>query len=251
MKTRQNFLNAPFDQFDLAETATIIGRTRAEESFRYVVTPNADHVVRLNRDTWLRPAYDAAWLTLCDSKPIWAFARMRSRALGYVTGSDLTVELFRSAIQQGDRIALIVSSEDVVKDLRAAYPQLDFRAHIPPMGLVANPAAQRACIDFVVESGARIVFLAVGAPQSELLAYRLSRHPAARGVGLCVGASLEFLVGAKKRAPIWVRKCGMEWLHRLMTDPKRLWRRYVYGTLPLLALFAREAGQTEDRRLGG
>ncbi|MDY6962423.1 MAG: WecB/TagA/CpsF family glycosyltransferase, partial [Pseudomonadota bacterium] len=72
---------------------------------------------------------------------------------------------------------------------------------------------------------------------------RLLRHPHARGIGLCVGASLEFLVGTKRRAPRWMRSLGLEWLHRMLSDPRRLWRRYCYGVVPLLALFSREIAQ--------
>lgn len=238
--SRDDFLNVPFDQIDQDTALSLMDTAHPSTPFRYVVTPNADHVVRLNRTPALRPYYDDAWMTLCDSKPISLFARTRSRPMTHVPGSDLTVSLFRSVIRHGDRIALIVGNEKVAADLRAAYPGIDFRTHVPPIGLWTNAKAQQDCVDFVVQERGRFTFLAVGSPQAEKIAHMISQHGDATGIGLCIGASLEFLVGAKKRAPLWMQRLSLEWLHRLASDPKRLWRRYVYGVAPLLALFVRE-----------
>ena len=240
MRPRQYFLNTPFDSIEHDAVVTLMAQADPGARFRYVVTPNADHVVRLNSDPSLRMFYDAAWLTLCDSRPISLFARSRSRQMTHVTGSDLTVSLFQSVIGPGDRIAVIASGEKVVNDLRAAFPGVDFRVHIPPMGLWSNPDAQRDCIEFAVRERGRFLFITVGAPQSEKIAYLVSQQPSATGIALCVGASLEFLVGTRKRAPSWMRRMSLEWLHRLATEPKRMWRRYVYGVVPLVRLFSIE-----------
>ena len=239
-RPRQYFLNAPFDLIEHDAVVEMIAKSDPAGRFRYVVTPNADHVVRLNREPDLRPYYDSAWLTLCDSRPISLFARTRSRKVTHVTGSDLTVSLFRLVVKAGDRIALIAGGEQVVDDLRLAYPDVDFRVHIPPMGLWTNPQAQHDCVEFALREGGRFLFITVGAPQSEKIAYLLSQQPSATGIALCVGASLEFLVGTRKRAPFWMRRLSLEWLHRLASDPKRLWRRYVHGFVPLMMLFSVE-----------
>ena len=238
--SRQYFLNVPFDQIEQTSAVALIGAADPTARFRYVVTPNADHVVRLNKEPGLRAYYEDAWMTLCDSRPISLFARARSRSMTHVTGSDLTVRLFRSVVRRGDRIVLIVGNEKVAADVTAAYPDIDFRIHIPPSGLWKNYEAQQECVQFVLRERARFAFIAVGSPQSEKIANMISRCPSASGVGLCVGASLEFLVGTKTRAPLWMQQMSLEWLHRMASDPKRLWRRYVYGALPLLALFAQE-----------
>jgi len=252
-RPRQYFLNAPFDLIDHDSVVELIALAEPAAPFRYVVTPNADHVVRLNREPELRPYYDNAWLTLCDSRPISLFARTRSRAMPHVTGSDLTVSLFQRVIRPGDRIAIIASSQQVVSDLRRAYPDVDFRAHVPPLGLWTNPRAQYDCVEFALRERGRFLFITVGAPQSEKIAYLLSQEPSATGVGFCVGASLEFLVGTRKRAPYWMRRLSLEWLHRLATDPKRLWKRYVHGAVPLLMLFSVELrkGRTDGSLPGG
>lgn len=243
VKPRRMFLGAPFD---LKSQSTVLAMLRDNPpvgSFRYVVTPNVDYVVRLKSDEVLQKCVRDAWLSVCDSRPICALARLLSLKLPLVTGSDLTQELFRQVIGKGDRICMIAPNHDVVARLRASYPDVDFRALVPPMGVLDDAQAMQECVDFVVQAQARFVFLAIGSPQSDILAHRLARHPHARGIGLCVGASLEFLVGTKRRAPRWMRSLGLEWLHRMLSDPRRLWRRYCYGVVPLLALFSREIAQ--------
>jgi exopolysaccharide biosynthesis WecB/TagA/CpsF family protein len=95
------------------------------------------------------------------------------------------------------------------------------------MGLRNNAAARRAAAAFIAESGARFSFIAVGSPQQEMIAAEVRAIPGAVGTSLCVGASLEFLTGEVKRAPRLVQRLSLEWAHRLLSDPKRLWRRYL------------------------
>jgi exopolysaccharide biosynthesis WecB/TagA/CpsF family protein len=238
--SRSEFLGAPFDDLEFGEVLELLSRRESDDQFRYVVTPNVDHVVRLNQSPELLHLYDHAWLSLCDSKPIGLLAKLLSLRLTHVTGSGLTVAVFRSVIRPGDHVALIAANEKIVSDVRAAFPQVVIRAHIPPMNVSADKAAFQRCIDFVTEGHDRFVFLAIGSPQSEKIAFEISRDPKARGVGFCIGAGLEFLVGRKKRAPRWVQSIGMEWLHRMLSEPRRLWRRYMGSMLPLARLFAAE-----------
>ena len=245
---RRHFLGAPFDYLSEQTVIDMIAQSEITAPFRYLVTPNVDHVVRLKKDRELYKYYDGAWMSLCDSRPITGLAYLRSSRLPLVTGSDLTAVLFGSVIRSGDLITLIAANEEIFHAMEAAYPSVRFRAIIPPQGVLNNRAALDACIDFVVREESRFVFIAIGSPQSEKIAYELSRHPDARGIGFCVGASLEFLVGAKKRAPRWMRVASLEWLHRLMTDPKRLWRRYAGAAIPLMGLFFEEVGSSRRRR---
>ena len=237
---RRHFLGAPFDCFAQQAVLGLISECEATTSFRYLVTPNVDHVVRLRRNRDFYKYYQAAWLSLCDSRPIATLAHLRSLNLPLVTGSDLTALLFAAVVKDGDLITLVAANDKVVRDMETAFPAVRFRAIIPPEGVWSNSAALNSCIDFVVAEKARFVFIAIGSPQSEKIAYELSQHPEARGVGFCVGASLEFLVGTKKRAPLWMRHVSLEWLHRLATDPKRLWRRYAGAVIPLAGLFLEE-----------
>ena len=115
----------------------------------------------------------------------------------------------------------------MVDDLRSMYPHITWHHHAPPFGILKNPIAQSETIEFIEGCPAGLVFLAIGSPQSEIICATLATRRRAKGVALCIGASLEFITGVKKRAPPWMRRLRLEWLFRLISEPRRLWRRYL------------------------
>lgn len=246
---RLHFLGVPFDRIAFDDVVKLIADTRDESRFRYIVTPNVDHIVRIASQRELTIYYENAWLTLCDSKPAAMLARAVPLVLPRVTGADLTSCLFGLVIRDGDRITLIAPNQDVVEQMRIKYPRLQIRAHVPPYGILDNPVELQRCVDFVVQEKADFVFLAIGSPQSEKIAYEISRDERATGICLCIGAALEFMTGMKKRAPRWMSRAGLEWLHRLASDPKRLWRRYLFSVLPLVRLGVGEILRSWTSRL--
>lgn len=238
-----------FDCVDLESVLARIEVARAGGRFAYIVTPNVDHVVRNQALLGLGASYDGAWLTLCDSMPLTVIAKLLGHELPRVTGSDLTQQVFSKLLRKGDRLALVASHQEVVDRLRALYPQLRIRAWIPPFGVKDDPIELRKCADFLLAERNDFVFLAIGSPQSEAIAHALSKHDRSSGIGLCIGASLEFLTGFKRRAPRWMSAVGLEWLHRLGTDPRRLWPRYVSSVVPLIRLVALELRLKRERLL--
>ena len=149
--------------------------------------------------------------------------------------------LFHAEIKPGDKVVLIAPYAAVGEAMARTFPAVDFHWHVPPQGVLDDKAALRACVDFAARCRPDYVFIAIGSPQSELIAHELSKIPGATGVGICCGASLEFIVGLKQRAPMLMQRLGLEWLHRLLSDPRRLWRRYVFAFGPLLGLTLQEA----------
>ena len=228
---RETFLDVAFDVLLPAELASQIEAISSDSPFQYLVTPNVDHLVRLHRRgadvRGLAEAYRRADLCICDSKVLARLAKWRGVALPVVPGSDLTASLFESAIKDGDRIAIVGGDAAMLNDLRARYPKVRFAQHCPPMGLMRDPAARRAAAEFIAAEQARFTFICVGSPQQELIAAEASRIEGGRGMAFCVGAALEFVTGRTKRAPRLARRLGLEWAHRLVTDPRRLWRRYL------------------------
>jgi len=224
------FLGIDFDPLDMETTERWLAERPADAPFAFIVTPNVDHVVKLDqapRDAEIWQAYDAAALRLCDSRIVAKLARMRGRALAVVPGSDLTAHLVTRIAAAGDCLCLIGGDEAMLADLRALRPDLDIVQHVPPMGMLRKPDAMAAAAAFVRDAKARFTLLAVAMPQQEILALRVAEAGGAVGVGLCIGASLDFLTGRKARAPLWMRRASLEWLHRLASEPKRLWRRYL------------------------
>lgn len=223
-----DFLDLRFDRLDAGEAVRAIAARDPAAPFAYVVTPNVDHVVRLlcNRsDLW--PAYRRAWLTLCDSRILAKLAARAGIRLPVVPGSDLTKTMFLETMGRDDRIAVVGGTVGLADDLRARYGFTQLLHYNPPMGFNSDPVERARAADFVVGAQARYTFLAVGSPQQEVLAHDVVRTGQARGLGVCVGASLEFLVGMQTRAPRLVQELALEWLYRLASDPARLWRRYL------------------------
>jgi N-acetylglucosaminyldiphosphoundecaprenol N-acetyl-beta-D-mannosaminyltransferase len=221
------FLGSRFDTGSIEEAVcNILAETRG--SFKYVVTPNVHHMVRLLEDpTTMQPLYARAWRVFCDSRVLSCLAWFSGRMLPVITGSDLTAHVIARAAEQGLTIALIGPTAAACAALGDRYPGLNVVFHTPPMGFIKSEHEVQKCVDFVARTQAPLIFLALGMPQQEILASCIADHPQARGVGLCIGASIDFLTGKERRAPLWLQKVGLEWLYRLLSDPRRLASRYL------------------------
>lgn len=238
-RLRINLAGTPFDLIDHAVLHRLLSSRSPEDSFEYVVTPNVDHVVRNHRNSL--PAYSEAWLSVCDSRVLAMLARLVGiKFPEVITGSDLTDWLLRNAVSSGDVVVIVGCDEGSVLQLRSRFTAIEIHHINPPMGFIRDSALVGRVVDFVTQHPARFTFLAVGSPQQEILASAIKRQ-GAKGIGLCVGASLLFAAGAERRAPSWVQRLSMEWLFRLVNNPRRLWRRYLIGCpaiLPIIGCLA-------------
>lgn len=238
MRSRRRAL--PIDDYELdgfVREAEAFG----SERYAYVVTPNADHLLRLQREPEFRRAYAQAAYILFDSRFLAHLLRLtRGLRLPVCTGSDLTGALLDKLARPQDRILLIGGSVEQAARLAARYDLHNLAHYNPPMGFAADPRAVEACLDFIeARSPFRFCFLAVGAPRQEMLALRLRQRGRARGLVLCIGASVDFLTGKQTRAPLWMQTLGLEWLHRLCQNPARMARRYLWEGPQLLAMLGR------------
>lgn len=206
-----------------------------------IATLNLDHVVKLRRNPAFLRAYRAHSHVVADGNPIVWMAHLAGRKdVALVPGSELIAPVAALAARLGMPLAFLGSTETVLRaaaaQLEADHPGLKVAACLaPPYGFDPESAAADALLDEVAASGARICLLALGAPKQELLAARgIARHP---GMGfLSIGAGLDFIAGHQTRAPVWVRKIAMEWLWRMLSNPKRLARRYLDCALVLPSL---------------
>ena len=216
------------DDFDLnrfLSEAANFGQHR----FGYVVTPNVDHLIRYHEDAEFRTLYRDAAYVLMDSRFCARILRLlKGVRLPVCTGSDLSEKLLSSVVEPTDRIVILGGSAEQISKLIGIYGLQNVRHHNPPMGFIADPMAIEECLQFIEREGPfRFCFLAVGSPQQEMVAHYLHARGAARGLALCVGASLNFVTGVEKRAPQWMQRLSLEWLHRLIQDPARLAGRYL------------------------
>jgi N-acetylglucosaminyldiphosphoundecaprenol N-acetyl-beta-D-mannosaminyltransferase len=211
----------------------------------WIVTPNLDHLRLLTRDAGLRALYARADLSVADGMPlVWACRLQRTPVPGRVAGSDLIWSLSAAASERGLSVFLLGgdpgTADEAAARLRSLWPTLRVAGTAcPPPGFEHQDGAVDELARRLVAARPDLVYVALGTPKQELLIDRLrATLPAAWWMG--VGAGFTFVAGRVPRAPGWIRKLGLEWLHRLLHEPRRLARRYLVDDLPFgAALMAR------------
>jgi len=215
---------------------------------RFVVTPNVDHIVMLQGNGDFLKAYRQADLVLADGWPVVWASRTAGQALPeLVPGSDLVPALFlaastafRSAGESGDgsdgkplRVFLLGAAPGVAaraaRRIESDWPGVQVVCqYSPPLGFENDDAETAFILERIAEARPDVLVVGLGAPKQELWVHRHQTRIHA-SVALCVGATIDFLAGQRQRAPLWMRRCGIEWLHRMLSEPRRLIRRYLRG----------------------
>ena len=196
-----------------------------------VATLNLDHVVKLSGDETFQAAYAAHTHVTADGNPIVWLSRLAGQDVSLVPGSELVKPLVALAATHEIPVAFFGATQDVLKatvaELHFHYPSLQVvLCYAPPMGFDPEGASADAGIAAIAASGARLCFLALGAPKQEIFAARAHMVLPQAGF-ISVGAGLDFIAGTQRRAPSWVRAIAAEWFWRLLSDPKRLGKRYA------------------------
>jgi N-acetylglucosaminyldiphosphoundecaprenol N-acetyl-beta-D-mannosaminyltransferase len=201
------------------------------ESCRYVVTPNVDHAVLFQDRADLRAAYADAALVLADGAPIVLASRLLRRPLPErVAGSDLVPQILDSANKP--LTVFLLGAAPGVAEVAAARTEIRWPnvkvvgCYSPPLGFEHDDAENKRILAAIAESQADLVVVGFGAPKQELWVHAHRRALQAKVV-LCAGATIDFLAGNRERSPVWMRRAGLEWLHRLATEPRRLAGRYA------------------------
>ncbi|QDT66165.1 WecB/TagA/CpsF family glycosyltransferase [Calycomorphotria hydatis] len=201
---------------------------------RFVVTPNVDHLVQLHEGGPLCEAYEHANLVTADGAPIVAASRMFGKPLPErVTGSDLVPDLFNlTSAEQPLRVFLLGAAPGVAE--RAAENVHQRWPHVkvvgtdsPPLGFEKSEKESARILGLVRDASPDVLVVGFGAPKQELWVNK-HRELLDTRVALCVGATIDFLAEEKARAPIWMQKLGIEFLHRVVTEPRRLFARYAH-----------------------
>lgn len=252
--TRTTFLGVGFANGELAQVASWVEERARQDVFAYLVTPNVDHVVVLREDGaegW-RAAYRAAVaeadLVINDSRVLARLALLSKKRLSVTPGSDLVRELVRRGADGAGTLTLIGGNAGEAEWLRRALPRWRIAHFEPVMGVRDDPREQQRIAEFIECERSDLTLFAIGAPQSEIVAHRVAGRGKARGVGLCIGASVEFLSGAKWRAPAWMQRAGLEWAFRLASEPRRLWRRYLLRGPRVFGIWWAEHRRRDDNR---
>jgi exopolysaccharide biosynthesis WecB/TagA/CpsF family protein len=218
-------------------------------------TLNLDHVAKLRGSAAFRKAYRRATFVCADGWPIaWLANRAAGRRLFERTaGADLIEPLLRAAAERGLSVYLIGpelrAQTAAVEELRRSAPDLVVAGAETPRVELGDVEFQRvAMAERVRASAAQLCLVALGAPKQELLADALAVLCPSVGF-LCIGAALDFIGGHTRRAPLWMRRSGIEWLWRLSAEPYRLAARYAACAYVFLLLaIGLDAVPAEERR---
>lgn len=203
----------------------------AQAGPRMVVTANTDHIVQLRHNAEFRAAYGSAWAATIDGTPVLLYARLKgARALARITGADLVSVLIPALSPRRQRCFFVVSTAETAERLGADLQSRGFPAEtmgfeVPPRRFEDDVEYGNALAKRIEGHRATHLFLGVGAPKSEVWAHR-HRNRLGDCYVLCVGTALDFHVGLRRRAPVFIRHCGLEWLWRFGQEPRRLFNRY-------------------------
>jgi N-acetylglucosaminyldiphosphoundecaprenol N-acetyl-beta-D-mannosaminyltransferase len=210
-------------------TEKVLAWAAAEES-RYVCVANVHMVMEAHDDPSFRALVNAADLVTPDGMPlVWML-----RKLGYphqerVCGPELTSRVCAEAARRGAPVGFYGGHPEalkaLVRNLSARFPGLRVvYAYSPPFRPL-TPEEDERVTEEINASGARILFVGLGCPKQE---WWMAEHKGrVRAVMLGVGAAFDFHAGRVRQAPVWMQRAGLEWLFRLVQEPRRLWRRYL------------------------
>jgi len=227
---RVDVLGVSFNNITLAQTLDRLHHMVASGQPHYVATANVDFVVRARQDSEFRRALCGAHMILCDGTPLLWASRWFGRPLcERVAGSDLVVPLLQFAAEKKFRLFFLGTTPEIndraVANVRKQFPGLVVENYSPPF----RPLAEMDNDDIARRLRAAqpdIVLVAFGSPKAEL--WMAANHQAMGApVLIGVGATIDFLAGHVKRAPVWMRRVGLEWIFRLLQEPRRLFRRYM------------------------
>lgn len=229
-RERQDVIGAPIDVvYWGAVVATLLRWAAAHES-RYVCACNVHMVVTAQRDERLAASIRGADMAVPDGAPVaWLMRKSGFSAQQRVSGPDLMWRYFAAAAVYGETIFLLGGSPDTLARLRrrieSTFPGLRvIGAHSPPYRAL-SAEEDEAMVRMINDSGATTVWVAFGCPKQEI--WMAEHRDAVRAVMVGVGAAFDFHAGTIRRAPAWMQRLSLEWLHRLLSEPRRLWRRYL------------------------
>jgi N-acetylglucosaminyldiphosphoundecaprenol N-acetyl-beta-D-mannosaminyltransferase len=219
----------------------------------WIVTPNLDQLRAYRQDPGIRSTFERADLVVADGTPlIWASRLQGTPLPERVAGSDLIYLLTEAAAERGARVFLLGGNPGAAEAASAKFterfPDLEICGiHCPPFGFEENPAAWDDMVAALDDAAPDLVWVALGFPRQDRVIGRLrSRYPGTWFAG--IGISLSFVSGEVRRAPRWLQRLGLEWVHRMAQEPRRLFKRYVLQDLPFAPLLF---GSALLRRLRG
>ncbi|MBN4073455.1 WecB/TagA/CpsF family glycosyltransferase [Mariprofundus ferrooxydans] len=242
-----------FNASTLGEAAQMVIAAAEQKKKGLVVTPNVDHIVMMDRDREMKVHYQKAMFRFADGMPLIWFSKifMKQSLPERVTGADLLPAIALLADEKEMRLFFLGGQDGVAaraaKELQKSSPGLQIAGvYCPPFGFEHDACESTKIVNMINQSGSDILFIGVGAPKQEKWA---ARHLEQLEVGpiLGVGAAFDFAAGTVKRAPLFFQRMGMEWLWRLIKEPRRLCYRYVIQDSRFIFLICKQLWNTRSQ----
>lgn len=206
-------------------------RIAKKSHHNYIVVANADTIIQSSRNLEMREAVNASSLSIPDGFPLLVIQRLNGKPLKKrAYGPDLMKEFLKIAEKKKYSHFFYGATEgtlaDLTKKLKVLFPEISIAGAYSPPFRPLTEAEDKAIVEMINKAAPDVLWVGIGCPKQELWMYHHGKKlniPVMAGVG----AAFDFLAGAKPQAPRWIRDNGFEWLFRLVTEPKRLWRRYL------------------------
>lgn len=246
-----NFLNTEIDNYTFNEALQKAEKLILGNEFHYIVTPNVDHIVQLEKNEKFQQAYNASSMTLVDGQPlIWISNYLNRPIKEKISGSDFFPALCELAAEKKYRIFLLGAGEGVAekakKNLEKKYSGVIISGvYSPPYGFENDYNEVQKINNMINESNTQILAVGLGAPKQELYLFdRWLKKDLNVNLALGIGATIDFEAGNVKRAPKWMQNNGLEWTFRLFQEPGRLFKRYFNDAKEIIPIIKKyKSGQ--------
>jgi N-acetylglucosaminyldiphosphoundecaprenol N-acetyl-beta-D-mannosaminyltransferase len=242
--TRLEIAQVPIDPIDMDAAMHRLSHAMAHGGQVQVATVNLDFLVRAQRHPGLREVLGRTDLNVADGMPVVWLSRLLGRPVpGRVAGADMAPLLVAEAAAQGAGVFLLGGEHGVAEEaahrLRCDHPGLrSIDWHEPPRAPLEEMDNERL-VQLVADSGAELLLVALGNPKQELWIDRYRHRLPAVAVAVGVGCVFDLWAARVHRAPAWMQRSGLEWLHRLVAEPRRLAGRHATGVAWLVVLAGR------------
>ncbi|MGS2778926.1 WecB/TagA/CpsF family glycosyltransferase [Robertmurraya sp. GLU-23] len=248
-----NMFGVAFDNYDFKDLQLFMDNQIAKKSPSYIVTCNVDHIMKLQSDEEFSKVYNQADLVVADGVPIiWASKLLGTPLKEKVSGSDIIPNLAEHFEDKRYKLYFLGAGPGVAskakENLLKDYPQMQIvGTYSPTYGFEKKPDEINEIINDIKAKKPDILFVGVGAPKQEKWIYEHYQELNVP-VSLGIGATIDFLAGNVRRAPVFMQKAGLEWFWRLMQEPKRLWKRYLVEDSQFLLMVLKEIFNKNRRR---
>lgn len=238
---KQKLLNTYVNNVTMKETIDEICRLVEGKKKSYIVAVNVDVIMKIEKDIYLRAIAKKANLTLVDGKPLVWISKLQKRPVkAKISGSDLVPILCRVASKKKYSVFIIGGAEGVAEKAKEKLEGklTDIRivgTYSPPIGFENDEEEKEKINSIISYKHPDIVIACFGCPKQEKWVYENYRKYDGT-VSICAGATVDFLAGNIKRAPLWMSNHGLEWLYRFTREPKRLFKRYFIDDIKILGL---------------